>query len=40
MSLVPGRYVGFDEELTKSWDIERLQSELTDVEARLNEMAQ
>ena len=38
MSLIPGRYVGFDEELTKHWDIERLQSELADVEARLNEI--
>jgi type I restriction enzyme M protein len=38
MSLVPGRYVGFDEELTKHWDIERLQSELADVETRLKEI--
>ncbi|WP_309235731.1 class I SAM-dependent DNA methyltransferase [Planktothrix sp. FACHB-1365] len=38
MSLVPGRYVGFDEELTKHWDIQRLQTELADVEARLNEI--
>ncbi len=39
MSLVPGRYVGFDEELTKHWDIDRLQAELADVETRLNEIA-
>ena len=38
MSLVPGRYVGFDEELTKHWDIKRLQAELTDVEVRISEI--
>lgn len=38
MSLVPGRYVGFDEELTKHWDIDRLQAELTDVEVRISEI--
>lgn len=39
MSLVPGRYVGFDEELTKRWDMERLRVELADVETRLKEIA-
>ena len=31
----PGRYVGFDEELTHQWDTARLQAELAEVEGRL-----
>jgi len=38
MSLVPGRYVGFDESLTKQWDITELRAEFTDVETRIAEI--
>ncbi|MEI6044165.1 MAG: class I SAM-dependent DNA methyltransferase [Chloroflexota bacterium] len=38
MALVPGRYVGFDDSLTKHWDDSRLRAELTQVESRLTEI--
>ncbi len=40
MSLVPGRYVGFEQELTPPWNREQLQAELADVAARLQEITQ
>lgn len=39
-SLVPGRYVGFDNKESEDWDISRLQQELVHVEARLAEISE
>ncbi len=40
MALVPGRYVGFDENLLEMWSVSNLEEEILEVESRLAEVTQ